>query len=209
MYFWYPIVTFWFVSTLFYTLSLDKFTKNNQYQLADAIISMLILNVPQVISTLITELYPPSFIKIEGFRLFYLFFGIFVIDTLEYFMHRIYHSTFLYKYHKVHHEIIDPFSFAAFYNSYSEAIITSSIIFITMLGPLGFTLEEFTYVYCLAIVATIMDHCDWFYKYKNHHLIHHKVCVHANYQQPFFDYWDRILKTKYVPLIKINKTNIN
>lgn len=195
-YFLYPILTFWLCSSFFYFFKLDKFTNDNEQQIIPAIIGMLILNIPQIFSTVIMELNP-MFMTLDGFRWSYFLFGIFIIDTMEYFLHRLYHFKFLYKFHKIHHEIKDPFSFAAFYNSFSEAIITSTIITTTMIFILGFTLQEFTIVYCFAIVATVMDHCDWFYQYKNHHWIHHKVNQNCNYQQPFFDYWDRLLGTKH------------
>jgi sterol desaturase/sphingolipid hydroxylase (fatty acid hydroxylase superfamily) len=44
-----------------------------------------------------------------------LFISSFFIDPFFYFFHRLFHNKYLYKFHKVHHEIKNPYGFSSFY----------------------------------------------------------------------------------------------
>ena len=153
-------------------------------------------------------LYYFNLLNIDKFRIFYVFLGIWWIDTVEYFVHFIMHRvpTFYRKIHKEHHRLHIPYHYGALYNSSYEAGITGNILTIGFV-LFGFSFYEFILVTSLANIATILDHIDLneyihpesvFFKIisKNKfHYLHHSKYPHYNFQQPFFTYYDRIFGT--------------
>lgn len=135
----------------------------------------------------------------EDFRFLYIIAGIWWVDTIEYFTHLVMHRVpFLYKnFHKEHHKIIIPYSYGALYNSDFEALTTSGMM------TYGFYLmqisfPEFIVVTALSYIATVLDHSEEFAKlgFKNRfHKLHHSKYPNANFQQPFFTYYDRLFGT--------------
>lgn len=206
-----PIVTFWVGCSLCYFGGLDS-EKNihnpkNQVTLKGTLKRMVSLHVLQFAS-----LYPleamwsscPIKVEVYGFRWVYFLGGIFVLDTLQYMSHRLYHEVpWLYRHvHKTHHEIKSPWSFGALYNSYPDAILTGALMTVVFLVFLGYTLEEYSWVLTLGTVATIIDHVDYFdhldiFGKREHHRRHHEVNINCNYSQPFFTFWDKVLGTEY------------
>lgn len=129
-----------------------------------------------------------------------IFAGIIIIDTCEYITHYYCHTiSYLYKnYHKVHHEMICPWSFGALYNSRTEASLTGIPILLSFIG-LGFSFETYIIANTLAFIKTIWDHTWKGTKTLNeHHWVHHEINKNYNYQQPFFDFYDRLFDTKYL-----------
>mmetsp|Transcript_37598 Transcript_37598/g.112701 ORF Transcript_37598/g.112701 Transcript_37598/m.112701 type:complete len:139 (+) Transcript_37598:403-819(+) len=127
--------------------------------------------------------------------------GMFLLDTVEYFCHRAMHmNRRLYGIaHATHHSM--PMSAElALYNAAAEAGCTGFLIFLTFaLTDVGFA--SFIIVTTLADVKTVWDHS----RYSTHHLKHH-VQPDCNYEQPFFDVWDRVLGTKATLEEKVSRT---
>ncbi len=139
-------------------------------------------------------LYHFNILDVSIFRYEYLLYGIILVDTIEYFMHRALHKyIFLYKYHKVHHELNNPYSYGALYNSTIEGIIEVALL-LTGFMIFNFSFTEYIIVISLANIATVLDHSSLNHKNKFHYL-HHAKFQNYNFQQPFFTYWDRLLGT--------------
>ena len=133
------------------------------------------------------------------FRWYYILIGIWWIDTIEYLIHYTMHKIpFLYKhFHKEHHKLHNTYSFGALYNSSFEALTTSSLMLYGFY-ILGISFPEFICVTTLANIATVLDHSEelTFFNYKRRfHDLHHSKYQNANFQQPFFTYYDRIFGT--------------
>jgi len=117
--------------------------------------------------------------------------GMFLLDTAEYFCHRAMHmNRSLYAAaHSTHHSL--PMSPSlALYNAATEAGLTGAAIFVTMaMTDVGY--QSFIVVTTMANVKTVWDHSV----YSHHHYMHHER-PDCNYEQPFWDVWDRVLGTK-------------
>jgi len=196
-----PIGVFWSVSLCFYALGLDFDTNVNQVSKRQVVTRTLQLNALHILSSLPLE-YDVFFERPKIFRWYYFIFGILLLDTLEYFLHYMYHKIpFLYKYcHVTHHEMKMSWSFGALYNSLAESIISGGIISCFFFCVFHFSIVEFSLVTSVAILWTCMDHCDYFKSVywlgrKNYHARHHLYKT-GNYQQPFFTFWDHVWQTK-------------
>jgi sphinganine C4-monooxygenase len=118
------------------------------------------------------------------------------MDTIQYWIHRLHHVKYIYRHtHKIHHELIIPWSFGAVYNSIGETIITAPIIYLFFIKLFGYSLLEFNFVTSLAYIATILQHTNLNRYHSDYHLVHHKLNYNYNYQQPFFSYWDKLMGT--------------
>lgn len=202
-----PIFTFWTVSFFFYVTGFDSVANmqnpKNSVTVRKALCRMVQLQFLQILTTLPVEwgLVPIS-AGVYGFRWWYFIGGIFLLDTIEFFMHYAYHSNpWLYRhFHKTHHEMKTSFSLGALYNSIPEAVLTGAIIGLFFLHLFQFTLQEFSYVTTLGTIFTCIDHCEYFdHVYwlgrREFHKKHHEY-GQGNYQQPFFTFWDVLLRTK-------------
>jgi sphinganine C4-monooxygenase len=194
----YPFISYWLSSFLLnYFYPTVDFTKN--------IISKnnIILNsFFDTFSTLIINyfLYKYKVFDINILRFYYIFIGIFIVDTIEYFMHYGLHKIpFLYKnFHKEHHKIKNPYVFGALYNSLGESIIESILLFLGFY-LLNFSYQEYIITITLANIATVLDHSNINIK-NNFHNLHHSKYQNYNFQQPFFTYYDKIFGTYKVDL---------
>jgi len=122
--------------------------------------------------------------------------GMFVLDTIEYFVHRLMHDVrFLFEnMHKEHHSLTAT-PYLALYNSSWEALPVGVLVFLGFLcARLSWT--EFICVTTLANVKTVWDHCSR--QRQHHHWLHHTY-PRCNYEQPFCDFWDRLLGTRRWP----------
>lgn len=140
------------------------------------------------------NLYYFNILDLIQLRYQYILYGVILVDTIEYFMHRSLHKfKFLYKYHKVHHELNNPYNFGALYNSTVEGILES---FLLLSGFIlcNFSFYEYIIVISLANIATVIDHTNLNIK-NNFHYLHHSKYQNYNFQQPFFTYYDRIFGT--------------
>ena len=117
--------------------------------------------------------------------------GMLLLDTVEYFMHRACHSSrTLYSLaHATHHSISMKPELAMYNSSVEAGFVGSMVLLVFAITDIGFS--SFIVVQTLASVKTVWDHSQ----YSKHHLQHH-LQPFSNYEQPFFDIWDRLLGTK-------------
>lgn len=208
-----PAVTYWTVCSVFYALGLDSQknieNKKNGVTFSQAIKRVAFFHVSQSVVLFAVE---NNFIPIsmgtnsEEVRWYYIVFGIFWMDTIQYFTHRLFHEVpYFYKtWHKGHHDIKMTWSFAAVYNSHLEANISGANIFVTFYFW-NFNMAEFAIVTSLSYVAAIMDHTEAFrhrWDKGDFHQIHHETDIRSNYQQPFFTFWDDWLGTRHQKKLK-------
>lgn len=208
-----PVVSYWTMCMFCYMSGFDT-NKNienrrNQVSLQQTIQRVAQLHLFQVLFSAPLEngapfLFTGQVVPRSLCRLPYLLTGCFIVDTVEYWVHRLWHShPFLYKWvHKTHHEMVCPWSFGALYNSYIEAALTGSCLVFVFFGVLDYSVCEFALVSTISNLATICDHCEFFetfdyFQKKRHHTIHHNIDLRCNFQQPFGTYWDRWCHTLY------------
>lgn len=134
-------------------------------------------------------------------RIYKIILAMLSIDTVQYWMHRLYHSSrFLYKFHKTHHSLVCPWVIGSLYNSYEEAFITGPVTSIAIY-LCNVSYIEYAIVVSLAFCSTIMEHTykenDDNLKTASFHWIHHRYSKNHNFQQPFFQFWDIAMGTKY------------
>ena len=201
-----PIFTFWTVSFFLYFGGFDSVANmqnpKNSVTVRQTLFRMVQLQFLQIVTTLPVEWgFVPIPAEVYGFRCWYFLGGIFLLDTIEFFVHYAYHANpWLYRhFHKTHHEMKTSFSFGALYNSIPEALLTGGIIGFLFLHVFQFTLQEFSYVTTLGTILTCIDHCEYFdHVYwlgrREFHKKHHES-GQGNYQQPFFTFWDVLLRT--------------
>ncbi|GLI58660.1 hypothetical protein VaNZ11_000402 [Volvox africanus] len=134
--------------------------------------------------------------------------GMYVMDTWQYWIHRIMHtSTFLYKYlHSVHHSLMIPYASGALYNSILEGLLLDSLGGVVTHYVAGLDCDTATYLYIFANIKTVADHSNYrgpvnplhglFPNCAAYHDIHHDVRgIKMNFSQPFFTHWDWLLST--------------
>ena len=139
----------------------------------------------------ILNLYDYTDREIERVDLLYIIYGILITDTLEYFMHRLYHLTTLYTtFHKHHHSQLMAVD-VSFLNSDFEALSTGLVLFLAYFSVLSY--YEYLIISSLSMVATVSDHT--YTSPTKFHQIHHHVNRNYKFQQPFFTFWDHLLGT--------------
>ena len=207
-----PIFMYWLSCSVCYWGGLDsiKNIKNpkNNVTVNQTVIRVIQIHVLQSVGLYLQEVNgwwsPPFFQpKLHEMRLVYLVAGPLVMDTVEYFSHRLFHAVpWLYRHvHKTHHKLKTSWSFGALYNSFPDAVTVGLALNLTYLVCLGYSVAEFSWVISVSNVFTVLDHVDYFDNVewlgkKNHHRHHHEINVQKNFQQPFFTFWDTWLGTK-------------
>lgn len=150
----------------------------------------------------------------------------FVIDTWQYFLHRLMHNNaFLYKhFHSVHHRLYVPYAFGALYNHPIEGLLLDTAgAFIAQLISFMSTRQAML-LFTVSSLKTVDDHCGYRLPFDplqvfaannaDYHDIHHQVCrtwsyfysnrlnalqaigIKSNFSQPFFVHWDVLLGTR-------------
>ena len=126
-------------------------------------------------------------------RPLYVVLGTVVIDTVEYWSHRLLHTPILFqKLHYVHHSIGTPHPTLSFVNHGLEIVFTTPPILLGML-LCSCRFSEYCLATGLAFVATISDHVAT--NPTSFHVLHHCGNKRCNLQQPFFTYWDHVCGT--------------
>jgi sphinganine C4-monooxygenase len=135
--------------------------------------------------------------------------GIFLLDTYQYWMHRLFHrNKFLYRhFHSVHHELTTSYAFGALYNHPVEGLCMDTVgggLPILLLDMHPWTATIFT---SFATMKTVHDHCGYVLPWDPLHLcfatpayhdIHHwGKGIRYNFAQPFFTIWDEVGGTIY------------
>ncbi|KAI0080173.1 sphingosine hydroxylase [Panus rudis PR-1116 ss-1] len=137
------------------------------------------------------------------------FFGMFIIDTWQYFLHRAMHmNTYLYKkLHSVHHRLYVPYAFGALYNHPIEGFMLDTLGTGVAEAVCGMTTREAMLLFLVSTLKTVDDHCGYSLPFDplqllsgnnaDYHDIHHQVIgIKSNFSQPFFIHWDVILGTR-------------
>ncbi|KAK6201013.1 fatty acid hydroxylase superfamily-domain-containing protein [Scheffersomyces amazonensis] len=162
--------------------------------------------------------YIPSFIPdvfvyygyMYGWSLVRITFAFLIIDTWQYWLHRIMHvNKYLYRrFHSRHHRLYVPYAYGALYNDPVEGFLLDTLgtglaNIITKLCP-----REAIVLYTFATLKTVDDHCGYrlpfdlfqiiFPNNSIYHDIHHQTWgIKNNFSQPFFTYWDKLFGTEY------------
>ena len=116
--------------------------------------------------------------------------GMCIVDTVEYWCHRLMHRIpWAYKHmHSTHHSVA-PQPLCALLNSSNEAIFTGGWVAAGFLF-LQLPWESFVIVMSLASAKTVWDHSS----FSCQHALHHARPT-VNFEQPFFSFWDRAMGT--------------
>ncbi|KAK7386975.1 hypothetical protein VNO78_27394 [Psophocarpus tetragonolobus] len=132
-----------------------------------------------------------------------------VMDTWQYWMHRVMHQKkFLYKHiHSQHHRLTVPYSFGALYNNPIEGFLLDTIGGALSFLASGITPRASIFFFSFATIKTVDDHCGFwlprinpfhrfFYNNAAYPDVHHQFYgANYNFSQPFFSTWDRLLGT--------------
>ncbi|PCH44400.1 sphingosine hydroxylase [Wolfiporia cocos MD-104 SS10] len=147
------------------------------------------------------------------------FFGMFVIDTWQYFLHRAMHmNKWLYRqFHSVHHRLYVPYAFGALYNHPIEGLLLDTLSAGLAEFLSNMSTREAIALFAISSLKTVDDHCGYKLPFDplqfmtsnnaDYHDIHHQVSaaawadvqvigIKSNFSQPFFVHWDAILGTR-------------
>ncbi|KAL1925787.1 uncharacterized protein VTP21DRAFT_670 [Calcarisporiella thermophila] len=142
------------------------------------------------------------------------FVAMFILDAYQYFLHRLFHTNkFLYKHlHSVHHRLYVPYAYGALYNHPIEGFVMDSVGGGLAYFLSGMTVKSAAIFFTFSTIKTVDDHSGYDFPWNplqlffnnnaKYHDIHHQpVGIKANFSQPFFTLWDRLLGT-YAPTLE-------
>ncbi|CEP24200.1 hypothetical protein BN1211_4952 [Cyberlindnera jadinii] len=233
-----PIVAYWSYSLFFYTIdtlelaeqfrihppeeviSRNKATKLDV--LKDVLLQHFIQTVVGVLSTYWMKTSTPEMkvpwlpwnlcwlIYNYGFSMLKITIAFVIIDTWQYWLHRIMHmNKFLYKrFHSRHHRLYVPYAFGALYNDPVEGFLLDTLGTGIAAIVTGLTPREQIVLYTFSTLKTVDDHCGYalpfdpfqklFPNNSIYHDIHHQQFgIKTNFSQPFFTFWDLLNNTMY------------
>jgi len=137
------------------------------------------------------------------------FIALFILDTYQYFLHRMFHEVqFFYKhFHSVHHRLYVPFAFGALYGHPFEGAVLDGLGATISHSLSGMSDRQAILLFAFATYKTVDDHCGYYFPYHpihmlfgnnaEYHDIHHQHAgIKSNYSQPMFIHWDVILGTR-------------
>ncbi len=161
-------------------------------------------NYPQLPTPIIYFLY------YYGFSFIKIFIAFAFIDTWQYFLHRLMHvnKTLYRKFHSRHHRLYVPYAYGALYNAPFEGFLLDTCGSGLSAILTGLTQRESIILYTFSTLKTVDDHCGYSLPYDPfqklfpnnavYHDIHHQhFGIKTNFSQPFFTFWDKVLKTEY------------
>jgi len=134
--------------------------------------------------------------------------AMFVLDTWQYCLHRLFHTRYLYRtIHSWHHRLYVPFAYGALYNHPIEGFLLDLLGSVVAMEAARMTVRQSIALFAIATAKTINDHSGWSlpldplqFMFKNnadYHDIHHQaIGIKHNFSQPFFVHWDRLLGTE-------------
>ncbi|KAI0180044.1 fatty acid hydroxylase superfamily-domain-containing protein [Hypoxylon sp. FL1284] len=141
---------------------------------------------------------------------FQFFVGVVVLDTWQYFLHRLMHQNkWLYTtFHSRHHRLYVPYAYGALYNHPFEGFLLD-----TAGAGLAYKLAFMTprqgiVFWSMSSIKTVDDHCGYALPWDPlqritsnnaaYHDIHHQSWgIKTNFAQPFFTFWDKLLGTMW------------
>lgn len=145
-----------------------------------------------------------------GFSFLKLLAGFTIIDTWQYWLHRLMHvNTTLYrKFHSRHHRLYVPYAYGALYNAPLEGFLLDTLGTGIAMMVTGLTHREQIILYTFATMKTVDDHCGYalpfdpfqiiFPNNAVYHDIHHQhFGIKTNFSQPFFTFWDTWFGTNF------------
>lgn len=145
-----------------------------------------------------------------GFSMLKITIAFVIIDTWQYWLHRIMHlNKFLYKrFHSRHHRLYVPYAFGALYNDPVEGFLLDTLGTGIAAIVTGLTPREQIVLYTFSTLKTVDDHCGYalpfdpfqklFPNNSIYHDIHHQQFgIKTNFSQPFFTFWDLLNNTMY------------
>lgn len=138
------------------------------------------------------------------------FVAIFILDTWQYFLHRLMHmNRWMYTtFHSRHHRLYVPYAYGALYNHPFEGFLLDTLGAGIGFKVTGMTTRQGMCFFTFSTVKTIDDHCGYAFPWDPlqlitnnnaaYHDIHHQTWgIKANFSQPFFTFWDSLLGTQY------------
>ncbi|KAE8402044.1 fatty acid hydroxylase superfamily-domain-containing protein [Aspergillus pseudonomiae] len=142
--------------------------------------------------------------------------GVCVVDTWQYFLHRAMHlNRWLYvTFHSRHHRLYVPYAFGALYNHPVEGFLLDTagtgVAFLTA----RMTNRQAMWFFTCSTIKTVDDHCGYAFPWDPlqhftsnnaaYHDIHHQSWgIKTNFSQPFFTIWDRLLETQWKGDVKL------
>lgn len=111
----------------------------------------------------------------------------FIIDTWQYFLHRLMHvNKFLYKqFHSWHHRLYVPYAFGSLYNHPVEGFVLDSLGAVLAEWATGMTTRQAMLLFTVSTLKTVDDHCGYSFPWDplqiltrnnaGYHDIHHQV----------------------------------
>ncbi|ESZ95969.1 hypothetical protein SBOR_3661 [Sclerotinia borealis F-4128] len=134
-----------------------------------------------------------------------------IVDTWQYFLHRAMHmNKWLYTtFHARHHRLYVPYAYGALYNHPFEGFLLDTLGASIGYKVSGMTSRQGMAFFVASTIKTVDDHCGYALPWDplqhitsnnaGYHDIHHQSWgIKANFSQPFFTFWDRILGTVWV-----------
>lgn len=223
-----PVVVYWIYSSMFYFASYFKLSPiethrlptnqkgrfQNRMTVGHVLRTVLMQHIVQAVVAFLVAVYvhEPEGPGPVNWPLAAVQFiaGCFVIDTYQYWMHRMMHtSRTLYRMlHSVHHQLTVPYAFGALYNHPIEGFLMDTLsgaVSSVITGMHPWTAVVF---YTFATMKTVDDHCGFdlwwdplqrlFPNNAAYHDRHHwGKGIRYNYSQPFFTFWDSWCGTQW------------
>ncbi|RSL38072.1 hypothetical protein CEP53_015203 [Fusarium sp. AF-6] len=138
------------------------------------------------------------------------FVAISIIDTWQYFLHRLMHvNKWLYAhFHSRHHRLYVPYAYGALYNHPVEGFLLDTLGAAVSFKATFLTVRQGMWLFAMSTIKTVDDHCGYSFPWDPlqlitsnnaaYHDIHHQHWgIKTNFAQPFFTFWDTLLDTKY------------
>ncbi|ORX60307.1 sterol desaturase [Hesseltinella vesiculosa] len=147
------------------------------------------------------------------------FAGMLIMDTHQYFLHRLFHmNKFLYKhFHSHHHRLYVPYAFGALYNHPLEGLLLDSLGAVVSSELTKMSPRMCVVFFTFSTLKTVDDHCGYalpwnpfqflFANNVQYHDVHHQAYgIKTNFSQPYFTHWDKLLGTE---MAEPRKTRVN
>ncbi|KAI5863087.1 fatty acid hydroxylase superfamily-domain-containing protein [Durotheca rogersii] len=147
------------------------------------------------------------YLLIPGFQLFA---AVTVLDTWQYFLHRLMHQNkWLYAtFHSRHHRLYVPYAYGALYNHPFEGFLLDTAGAGLAYKVACMTPRQGIFFWVMSSIKTVDDHCGYALPWDPlqhitsnnaaYHDIHHQSWgIKTNFAQPFFTFWDRLLGTMW------------
>ncbi|KAI9838080.1 MAG: hypothetical protein M1819_006235 [Sarea resinae] len=138
-------------------------------------------------------------------------FGILIVDTWQYFLHRLMHmNRWLYAtFHSRHHRLYVPYAYGALYNHPFEGFLLDTLGTGIAYMLSGMSTRQGMWFFTCSTIKTVDDHCGYALPFDplqhitsnnaGYHDIHHQSWgIKTNFSQPFFTFWDSSLGTQWV-----------